>query len=541
MAIKIPNYLYSVNADGTVAFADQLTDKDFITSHANEMNIDISNEDIYARYSKQNEINKFLYNKFDNYVPTNDVPNLTITSSSYAATASYVDGLDDKLESIKSSDTITLREQDFSAGGVAKIYTIYQGGKEINGVSTINIERSKYTTGGELVTKDDGLLYLKLFFNSEDDYVEIPVNKLIEIYKGYNTDTISIEINDSNYIIATIRDESITDSHISPNANISLSKIDLSDLHTYITGSSNLASTTQGVIDLSFGDGIDIAQSSVNITGLTPVDNPTFNEITANKFVTTNGTSTSLVTGTGTLVDIEDTLSKSATIQGITQSFAQTTNDMMMQITNLSNFVYSLYYTASFTAQPSIIFAGNDTEVTLTATLMFNGQPTSDFTATTPDGATATITEGYYRTFSIQPNSSTTYTTTLKSTSSDYSTTKTATVDVVYPIYYGQSPNVISNEDDAVAIFNTMTQSLVPTLSAQDTTYTIEMEQNNYFYIAVPTTLIQPSQIGITGYSGTFDNMVPCDMGCEFGGVMYNFYRTQTFQDIDKLITYYII
>lgn len=564
MAIKVPNYLYTVNADGTIAFAEQLTDRDFIESHASEMNIDITNENDYNKYSKQNEINKFIYNKFDEYVIQNDIPNLNVLSSSYASTASYVNGLDYKLQSIESSSVITLKEQEFSTSGIAKVYTFYQGDKEINGVSKINIERDKYTTSGELITDDNGVLYLKLMFDDNTEPIKIPVDKLVEIYKGYNTDTISIEIDDINYIIANVREESITNKHISPNAKISLSKIDLSDLH--ITGSSNLTSTEQGKIDLSFNN-IDITSSSIAIQGLSMSDNPIFNEITSSKFVTKNGTISNLVTGDGSLINIEDMISSSNTIQ----TEFNTINTKIMQITDtinkLSNFVYSLHYKPTFTITPDIILQSNNTELsnaTLTASLMLDDIQQMDFDVDMQTDSDITITpetiNGISRTFTAQFNTNIynekyihNITAIISNKDLNYITHITKTITLVHPIYYGYSSIIVNSQDTASELFNNANIHTynVPTLTAQNIKFTINIPNDNYFYIMVPQYLIQPTQIGVNGFDKDFDTldncgiypitfMSPDDTSIVQATTNYIFYKTQSIQ-MEGNITYYVI
>lgn len=198
-------------------------------------------------------------------------------------------------------------------------------------------------------------------------------------------------------------------------------------------------------------------------------------------------------------------------------------------VESLRDLVYSIHYQPSWAVSPTLVFAGGTaTTVTATAKLSFNGTSESEFTASTPSGWTVGTTSGTTRTFTNTLNATTAASTTIAK--DNYSKAMSATVTAVYPIYYGQSNNA------SLQVLTGLTQFGTATNTAINRAYTVNMTAANYFIVAVPNTgVTKPSQVGVGGASGFFENLTvigTANVTEPRSGdtVSYTFYRTQATQ-----------
>ena len=196
--------------------------------------------------------------------------------------------------------------------------------------------------------------------------------------------------------------------------------------------------------------------------------------------------------------------------------------------------IYSIHYSPSWTASPSVIFKATNTSVTATAKLSFNGSAMSDFNASTPSGWTVGTTSGTSRTFTKTVNSTSNVYVTTTITKDAYSKTMSATIAVVNHIFYGASSD--SSLNISTFANSGLTGYTTAVTSAVNRAYTVTMGTNQYFYIAVPAAFSsQPSQVGVGGASGFFEALEfvrTKDVTDNITGVTesYKFYRTQSTQ-----------
>lgn len=216
------------------------------------------------------------------------------------------------------------------------------------------------------------------------------------------------------------------------------------------------------------------------------------------------------------------------------------------EITDVYNLIYSIHYSPSWGLSTSLtgtpyssvtIFkspnTGTGTTVYGTASLSFNGTSETDFSAsapTNPSTWTQTTTTGTQRKFSntikTTSNSLTISTTITKDV---YSKTLNATLYAVNHIFYGKSSATDTTSLTGLTAFTSAVTS------PNGRNYQVTMAIGDYFYIAVPSSLTQPSQVGTGGASGFFESLSLAgiaNVGDTITGVSeeYKFYRTQSGQ-----------
>lgn len=124
--------------------------------------------------------------------------------------------LSGKVDNLQTDAVVTLTSADGS-DGIAKVYTIYQGGSDLNNkVGEINIPADMVVTGGEVktvATADTpytgavvGDKYIELTIaNATSDKIYIPVKDLVDVYTaGSNATQVQVAIDSSNVITATL-------------------------------------------------------------------------------------------------------------------------------------------------------------------------------------------------------------------------------------------------------------------------------------------------------------------------------------------------
>lgn len=215
------------------------------------------------------------------------------------------------------------------------------------------------------------------------------------------------------------------------------------------------------------------------------------------------------------------------------RSYKANVNYVNNEITDVYNLIYSIHYNPSWSVSPSVIFkasSGNGTSCTATASLSFNGTTQTEFSASTPSGWTVGATSGTTRTFTksiATTNNTTSVSTTI--TKDAYSKSLSTNITAVNHIYYGQSAS------DSTKVITGLTAFTSPTTGSTGRNYTVTMTSGNYFYVAVPSNVGKPSQIGIGGASGFFENLSSLGTATltdSLTGVSdtYYFYRTQATQ-----------
>lgn len=199
------------------------------------------------------------------------------------------------------------------------------------------------------------------------------------------------------------------------------------------------------------------------------------------------------------------------------------------EITDVYNLIYSIHYSPSWSVSPSVVFKATNTSCTGTAQLSFNGESQTVFNASTPSGWTVGTTTGSTRTFTKTVNitSSTTVSTTI--TKDAYSKTLSATITPVNHIFYGKSSATDTTSLTGLTAFTSAVTS------PNGRNYQVTMASGDYFYIAVPSALTQPSQVGTGGASGSFESLSLAGTATvqdTLTGVSeeYKFYRTQSGQ-----------
>ena len=215
------------------------------------------------------------------------------------------------------------------------------------------------------------------------------------------------------------------------------------------------------------------------------------------------------------------------------RSYKANMNYVNNEITDVYNLIYSIHYSPSWTVSPTVIFktsSGNGTSCTATASLSFNGTAQTEFSASTPSGWTVGTTSGTTRTFtkSIATTDNTTSVSTTI-TKDAYSKSLSTNITAVNHIYYGQSAS------DSNKVLTGLTAFTNPTTGSTGRNYTVTMTSGNYFYVAVPSNVGKPSQVGIGGASGFFENLSSLGTATltdSLTGVSdtYYFYRTQATQ-----------
>lgn len=215
------------------------------------------------------------------------------------------------------------------------------------------------------------------------------------------------------------------------------------------------------------------------------------------------------------------------------RSYKANVNYVNNEITDVYNLIYSIHYSPSWTVSPTVIFkasSGNGTSCTATASLSFNGTAQTEFSASTPSGWTVGATSGTTRTFTksiATTNNTTSVSTTI--TKDAYSKPLSTNITAVNHIYYGQSVS------DSTKVLTGLTAFTSPTTGSTGRNYTVTMTSGNYFYVAVPSNVGKPSQVGIGGASGFFENLSSLGTATltdSLTGVSdtYYFYRTQATQ-----------
>lgn len=199
------------------------------------------------------------------------------------------------------------------------------------------------------------------------------------------------------------------------------------------------------------------------------------------------------------------------------------------EITDVYNLIYSIHYSPSWSVSPSVVFKATNTSCTATAKLTFNSELQTIFEASTPSGWTIGTTTGSTRTFTKTVNitSSTTVSTTI--TKDAYSKTLSATITPVNHIFYGKS-----TATDTTSLTG-LTAYTSPITTPNGRNYQVTMTIGDYFYIAVPSSLTQPSQVGTGSASGFFESLSlagTANVEDTITGVSeeYKFYRTQSGQ-----------
>ena len=243
-------------------------------------------------------------------------------------------------------------------------------------------------------------------------------------------------------------------------------------------------------------------------------------------------TTESVEAKTNTLTDSINTNTNN--ISNLTKELEDTNSNLSTvadDLQTLNDLVYSLHYTPAFSVSPATVFAGGSgTTVKATATLKFNGvdvKLSEGFNATIPSGWNqGTNTTTAYK-FTKSVNATTSPETTISKT--PYSVVKSAKVTAVYPIYYGQT----SSTDTKVLTGLTQVTSALTT--AVNRTYTVNMTAGNYFIVAVPSGVTNPTQVGTGGSDGFFADLVKIGTATvteprSSASVSYTFYRTSSKQ-----------